>query len=877
MRLAILLVLLTAVIMPISAYADSEFVFKQLPGKLLEYTDGTIQVYVESEGLMIPTQITGLKTTSTDISIIKILGIESANKYITNIQIQALKPGEAKIILAAPGFMSIEIPITVFNSNNFPTQIQMKITPNNFPVDGPRHGFIGIELLTTSGQPSKAEYDTLIRFSTPNIDMIKLKETEVLIKKGEYFAINEFNILSSGEPIIFAETEGMKRISQFINIQKAAEPYRIQVYAHPSTFTSYSNPTAFLIIQLQDDDGVPVTAEKNIHVSITATNPDASINTSGDFEEVLFSDDILEIEKGSYWATTSFTTRPDLGDFTESGFQDYTISVSTDDYISTSTSIRVIHERVGDGETGQVKGGVLLGDGPAFLEVVPFLTTGKKELIGVLYLEATVPISEKIYFLDPTSDTIFATISGETTIPVMTKNDLELNIASSSLNTVNVINPMVKKGGNSALVFGNTGTVAPKDCEIEFYVTDNDGVSTIKGDPYGPVKESLSLTVESLIPKILAETNFPIIGYLVESSSDSEGSTCYSSSDEDEDESGRFGVTQFTEDTILTFSADELLELDSAIIKQNQAFMLMDVQSKKIGTSKLQIRGTDLSSAVTLQSHTTDPTSFALTFPETTLPGTNALLAVQALDSGGNPVYAKEDIEISLVSNNESVLEIPDSLVIQKGDYRTIFEIFTKAEGSSEIALLSEGLPLANFNLNVKGLKPVLDMQIAGSGLVGESMTATLTVSYPGVSVSAEGIDVKWTVSGAEVLHQRSVTDENGKAIIEIISHNPSTAKIQASVSGIGISTGQSAASYTFEHPEGYVEIVESDNFGIGGLVIEKSQLIYIIVPGALAGTFLFLKRTNRLEGITERLPLGGLGEKFDDVKERISEMRERD
>jgi len=156
-------------------------------------------------------------------------------------------------------------------------------------------------------------------------------------------------------------------------------------------------------------------------------------------------------------------------------------------------------------------------------------------------------------------------------------------------------------------------------------------------------------------------------------------------------------------------------------------------------------------------------------------------------------------------------------------------------------------------------------------------MTATLTVSYPGINLSAKGMDVQWTVSSAEVLHQRSVTDDNGKAIIEMISHNPSTAKIQASVSGIGISNAQSAASYTFEHPEGYVEIVESDSFGIGGLVIEESQLIYIIVPGALAGTFLFLKRTNRLEGITERLPFDGLVEKFDDVKEKISEMRERD
>ena len=874
MRLSILLILLTVVIMPISAYADSEFGVKQLPGKILEYTDGILQVYVESDGLMIPTVINGLKTSSTDTSIIKIVGIEPANKYITNIQIQALQPGKANIILAAPGFSSKEILITVFNNNNYPTQIQMKITPNDFPVDGPKHGYIAVELLTTSGLPTKAESDTLIKFSTPNTDMIELKEKKILIKKGEYFAINEFNVLSSGEPIIFAETEDMRRISQFINIQKAAEPYKIQVYAYPSTFTSYSNPTAYLIIQLQDNDGVPITAEKNVRVSITATNPDSSINTSGNFAEVLFGDNTLEIKKGSYWASTSFTPRPDLGDFTESDFQDYTISVSTDDYISTSTSIRVIHERIGGGDTGQVKGGILIGDGPAKFSVVPFLTTGKNEVIGVLYLEATVPIIEQLDYLAPGSNTVFASILDEATLPVMTKNDLELNIASSSLNTVNIVNPIIKKGQNSALVFGNTGTVAPKDCLIEFYLTDNEGVSIIIGDPYGPVKDSLTLTVEPLIPKILAGSDFPIIGYLMESSSSSDGSTCYSS---DEDESGRFGVTQFTEDTILTFSADEFIEIDSAIIKQNQLFMLMDVQSTKIGRSEFQIRGTDLSTTFSLQSHTTDPTSFELTFPETTLPNTNALLAIQVLDSGKNPVYAKEDIEIILVSNNESVIDIPESLVIAKDEYRTIFEITTKGEGGSEIALLSEDLPLAKFDLIVKGIKPKINMKIAGSGLVSEPMTVTLSVSYPGDGLAAEGMDVEWSVTGADIVHQRQITDAKGLAVLEVISHNPTTAKISAVVNGIGVANAKSSASYTFEYPEGYVEIIESDNQGLGGIVMENTQLMYLIAPVAAVGVIFFLKRTNRLEGITERLPLGGLTEKFDGIKEKISEIRDRD
>ena len=105
---------------------------------------------------------------------------------------------------------------------------------------------------------------------------------------------------------------------------------------------------------------------------------------------VLFQTKELIIEGGSYWAYTSFNPRPDLGGFTESDFQIYTISASADDYISSSTPITVIHERIGGGDTGQVKGGILLGEGPGIFADVPFLTTGNKELLGVVDRKSVV-------------------------------------------------------------------------------------------------------------------------------------------------------------------------------------------------------------------------------------------------------------------------------------------------------------------------------------------------------------------------------------------------------------------------------------------------------------------------------------------------------
>ena len=185
----------------------------------------------------------------------------------------------------------------------------------------------------------------------------------------------------------------------------------------------------------------------------------------------------------------------------------------------------------------------------------------------------------------------------------------------------------------------------------------------------------------------------------------------------------RSGVTVFTDDTVLTFSANEYSEIEPTIIEQNQPYALMTAESLKVGKTTLDVRGSDLAATTNLESHTTDPTIFELSYAESTLPDTTTLSVIQVLDSAGNPVYTNKDIEITLVSNNESVLKVPKNIVIPKDEYRTFFEINTFAEGDSEIAILSEDLPLAKYDLNVKGIHPQLKLDITGSGLVDRKST----------------------------------------------------------------------------------------------------------------------------------------------------------
>ena len=94
-------------VIPAQAQITSEFGYYLHPEKLLEHTEGTLQIFVTSNELMVPKQIESLKIVSSDNSIIEILGIEEGNdKFTTNLMIKSKKPRISSVVLAAPVFSS---------------------------------------------------------------------------------------------------------------------------------------------------------------------------------------------------------------------------------------------------------------------------------------------------------------------------------------------------------------------------------------------------------------------------------------------------------------------------------------------------------------------------------------------------------------------------------------------------------------------------------------------------------------------------------------------------------------------------------------------------------------------------------------------------
>jgi len=281
------------------------------------------------------------------------------------------------------------------------------------------------------------------------------------------------------------------------------------------------------------------------------------------------------------------------------------------------------------------------------------------------------------------------------------------------------------------------------------------------------------------------------------------------------------------------------------------------------------VLGSGLESSLSITSHTTDPTMIYLSYPETILPDTNNIVTIQALDSSDNPVFAKEDIQISLLSNDESVIKMPGLVTIPKDSYRVFFEIEAKKVGSVEVSALAEDLSLAKFNFWVKGLIPKLSLSTAAAIDINEETLSRLSVEYAGIPISPEGLEVEWLVTGGDIIQKDSVTNENGEATVIVKAREASGIEIKAVVNAFGMSD-EVSKSIAVNIP---VPVIPEEEPASS---FENINMAFIIIPVAVAAALIFLKRTNRLEEIIERLNLGDLGERVLEIKERVSSIRER-
>jgi hypothetical protein len=800
-------------------------------------TDGIIQVYPQTFG----NTINNLVTTSSDSSIVQIIGVEKDPTYGTfDVKIRALSAGQVTIDIAASGFSSLELPLTISPNSEGATTLLIKATPNTFTTSQSSVGYISVETTNTGGIPTPVSVDTPIKLSVSDSSIVGLDNDQVVIKQGSYFTMEKFVLSKPGTATIYASSSSMQPVSTQITYTNANDQYALRAYAVPQVINNNHDAVGYVIVQLLEG-GTPIIAKNDIPISVRVVNSTstAAVNTSGPSPLVQVND-ALVIKKGSYWADVpvEFTagingtfnvlisakgytiSTPSVGSTSSSTSSSSLSCTSTSSTTSSTTSAPTI-----GGQFMACPQNALLDDKTPRLDLLPILATGNQELIGVLQL------------IDPTNNE-----------PVLAKSDLNFRIDSSNPSTISIPGVQMGYGSQAALVFAQVGTtVNPVTLNVV-----SDVPQTVT-----PVITSLPLTTSglvanSLIPTVLTHTTFPLAVYMTKNGA----------------------LDSFADDLTALISPQESISSGQLTITKVDPIFVAEETLLKDGSQTMAITTSSYSSSFTITGISAKPNSISLDYPSQIFSNNKSLFSIELLDGNKLPMLADRDITIQLVSSDPSVMTVPDSVQIPKGSYYVTFEGDSKAAGTDEIAALADGIQLSKFDITVTSFTPVVTIVAPDRTDNNTPITATITATYNQLPLS--GLNVNWKITGATTKNMDTLTKQDGTATISLIAHDPNAVNIVADVGGgayqVVTTTKQVVINPPLQPAVTTPSTTESNPSPTGLTILGFSPLLFVI-PGAGAAAFIVLKKKNMLEGISERI---SITDKFSTIKDRMSELKQR-
>lgn len=740
----------------VKSYAEdaSTFGVRLIPNKMIENSDGVLEVYALYNGHIFPTKIQNMIFSSTNSTVIQVGEVEDNNtSFMTHIKIRANNPGTADIVLAAPGFSSQEFPITVYSNEAAPISLLIKATPSSFSINGPKTGYFSVELVNGGGLPATAQTDIPITVATTNSETLSLATSHLVIKSGHYYTIGQFEIGQTGSAQIFASAASFQSVSTTVAITSVDTP-TIQAYVYPTRINDFAASIAYVVAQLKDSANNEVVANQDIPISVMITNATATglVNTSPQ-DQLMSSNSPLIIKKGDYEGYTTIQIKAGLVgkfDISLSAPEGYSVSNHTASpvdciempgctepasatLLSTPVQLRTV--------TSQ-----FLDDKSAKLDMLPILATGNNELIGIMHLE------------DPHGN------------PVIASQDLQIEVDSSDSNYLSVAPVSMARGQGSALVFGKVGGTAPPPSAggsglpslISLHViTYNDTI--VQAAINASSINSRKLVANSLVPEVLSQSNFPLALYLLDSAG---------------------ALTYFPNDYNPTVLPNDYFHIEPKKISNGDAIDLFNAKSLKDGSTTLNIITGGYPTSLSLSSVSLSPATSNLDYPNSLLVNSTNLMEMQVFDSNSNPRYVDENTNMRLVSSNDSIILPPSNITISKGNYYTNFDIVPKLPGSATISVIADNLPLATYQVNVESMSPTITLKSPKTVLPEETFFANITAQRYGQPLP--NMNVNWKAVGASIQSSDKITNQDGVASISLMSNSTGTIGLDSTVSGSG-------------------------------------------------------------------------------------------
>jgi len=787
-----------------------------IPTKLVEGKEGIIQIFATTGTTPVPEKLPGLTVTSLDSKILRVLTVENSELgFVSEVIVKGIKAGTTKLFIAAPGFSSVELPITIYGNVLNQEKLLVKTIPTSFSSEGPFKGLIYVELVDDDGFPVKANKDIDIFLAASNTNLLNIFQENIVIKQDDYFAGTHFEIKPTGNTEtarIYITAEDMEARSADITIDKL-EDLEVELYFFRDNVDVGASAIGNIIVQLQKDNtDEPVLATQDILVKYKLTN-DFTINQVGEKTST------IKIRRGDYWGSDTVTFPAKL-------VGEHTITISSAEPLSLATKTVRTVTQVNNTGNKFVK-----------FNALPILATGEKELIGMIHLEDA---------------------SGA---PIVADDNLEIEINSSESDFLSIDTVFLPRQQGSVLVYADISTSRPEvdvddDDDIEIPDQDEESLSSkIEINPvaevqgsggsfvttkvFGPNEDSLTLVAEPGIPKILANTEFPVVLYLKEGNE----------------------VVEFPSNSQVFASPSEFFEVETRSIVDGNYLVTFNTKAFDSGTDTLQFTINDYADAtVTLQSLSTKPANIIIDHTPTMYTGSNDMFSIQLVNSNGDPVFATEDVEITFVVDDPSKIQIPQTITIEKGEYWKIFDAGPKTTGVTEISALSDGIPISKTSIKISSRIPTLLLHTPE--IIENNEVFTVKVAANQDDLPLNGLGVEWTVDGGIVQISDTKTGTNGEAVASIMSISGKAVKVKASVSGsyyepnsitktISINSTSEFLAFAEEGPE----IIKPEIGGIDPVIILVPALVILMGYVLFKKGVLKIKNPKVIEQVPPQVP----------------------
>jgi hypothetical protein len=453
------------------------------------------------------------------------------------------------------------------------------------------------------------------------------------------------------------------------------------------------------------------------------------------------------------------------------------------------------------------------------LDMIPLLASGSEQLIGVLYPADTKGVS------------------------LINLQTIESEINSSDRDALAISDDRMETGSGAKLIFGKMGQIKPDRLEVTVVGEEKETIFPIV---YGPERMDLKLISEPLISKVMPGTDFPMMVYLT----DTDNASWY-----------------FPDTSNVVMGPNEFVKTSVQTVSEGQSISILNSHSVKEGKVTLDFEANEFTTTLELDTAVSKPAKVELAFPDHLLSGMKNTLSLQILDNEGNPIFASKDIEFR-VAANDNTIEMPKTVVIKKGTYNTFFDIIPQQVVQTEISVLASDFPLSKFNLNTVETNPSLIISTVNSITSGESFDLVLDAKILDVPLS--NIEVKWDVQGAQIQEISEITNDNGKIKLKLtlIADDVESIKVQATTSEFDQLTVSKEIKII---KTGETSLVNSEQENPLG-----ENAVLILIPGAVIGSSILLRKRGLLEPISERFPIvESVFSRFDELLERI-EITER-